>query len=220
MRRVTSGSLTPVAFCSTLVTPICTTRLCVQFACTAPHFSNEPPTGSPFSSTCATLIGPERVSTAPKVRWTVPNEALHLLPPAVEQVLEPTVPFCSSQSSLTSTGPAAAATGMVVAVRHWPEEYVSGYVVPLTVAVSFAPTPVTRLVGSLAPVPKSTTARTPTVQLADAEEKYGSLHEPLTRSTWRAIGLLGWTAVPAADQPRRCTMPFEGVPLISAAPAS
>src|SRR3954454_9146084 len=119
-RSVTSGAVTDVAFDRTLLTPICTTRLWVQLACTALHFSNEPPTGRPFSSTCATLMGPERVSTAPKERWTVPNEPLHLLPPAVEHVLEPTVPFCSSQPSVTSKGPAPEVTGIVVAVFHWP----------------------------------------------------------------------------------------------------
>jgi hypothetical protein len=45
------------------------------------------------------LIAPERVSTALNVRWTVLKLPLHLLPPAVEHVLPPTVPFCSSQSS-------------------------------------------------------------------------------------------------------------------------
>jgi hypothetical protein len=124
-RSATTGSLTPVAFISAPLTPMRTTRLCVQLVWTVLQRSRSSAHGSPFSSTCATLIGPERASLALNARWTVPKLPLHLLPPEVEQVLPFSVPLVSAQLSVTGSGPAFGATGIVVGDVHLPAEYVS-----------------------------------------------------------------------------------------------
>jgi hypothetical protein len=75
--------------------------------------SNEFAQNEPSSEICATLIGPERAVLAPKVRWTIPNVPLHLLPPPSLHSLLPTVPIVSRHSSSTGSGPAPGATGIV-----------------------------------------------------------------------------------------------------------
>ena len=70
----------------------------------------------------------------------------------------------------------------------------SGWLTPLTTALRLAP----RVVGS---APKSTFARTPIVQLAAEETKYGSVQSPLKSVTPRASGGSCAPTVPAV-QPR------------------
>src|SRR5215210_4338304 len=115
MRSATIGSLTEDAFPRLAVTPMRTTRLCVQLVCTALQRSSELAHVRPFSSTCATLIGPERVSLAAKVRCATPEKLpLHGLVPLLLQVAVPCLPTCSSQFIVTGMGPVAVGTGIVV----------------------------------------------------------------------------------------------------------
>jgi hypothetical protein len=69
-------------------------------------------------------------------------------------------------------------------------------VVPAIVAVTSAPT------SDGFATPKSTTAETPTVHVVESDVKYGSVQEPGTRPTSRAIGAFGCAPLPALDQPR------------------
>jgi len=134
----------------------------------------------------------------------------HLFPLGLQSSSLPptfTWPIVCSQRSSTGSGPAFGATAnvSVPAENHLPlaASNVRGRETPPTTAVREAPSSPT---GSF--VPKSTTALTPTVQLAVAAVKYASAHEPAKSRTSRAIGGLGCAPLPADDQPRTYTMPF------------
>src|SRR5687768_12589253 len=178
--------------------PILTTRSCVV-PCSKEFAQKEP-----LSQIWASLIGPDRASVAENERCTTPKVPSHLFPPVVLHVSPPTVPMVSSQSSVTATGPSPAPTVKKFAPvdSHSPVAalYVSGWVVPPTVASSLAPT----TVGS---PPKSTAARTPIVQ-AEPLVKYGSVHVPGKSVTLRTSGGLGCAPLPEFDHPRAWTMPL------------
>src|SRR3954454_8825596 len=114
-RRATTGSLTEAALARLPLTPIRTTRLCVQLIWTELQRSRAFAHWTPFSHTSAARIGPERTSSAANARCTEPKDPLHLLPPDVLQELPFSVPLVSAQSIETTIGPAAGATGIVVA---------------------------------------------------------------------------------------------------------
>src|SRR5919199_5145841 len=113
-RSVVGGSVGRLSFSRLARTPIRTTRLWVQVAqrsSALAHFR-------PFSHTSATLMGPDRDSVAPNARWTVPKLPVHGLLFFVEHVLFLILPAVSAQSSVTGTGPAPEATGIVVGELH------------------------------------------------------------------------------------------------------
>src|SRR5687768_13098218 len=88
-RISTIGSLTDEAFSRLPLTPIRTTRSCVQLVWTELQRSSEFAPSRPFSEILASMIGPDRSELAPKTRWMTPNVPLHLLPPPVLQVSPP-----------------------------------------------------------------------------------------------------------------------------------
>src|SRR5213594_3878943 len=96
--------------------PILATTLCVQEGCTAEQRSNEFAQPEPPSQSCANWIGPLRELEAAKLRMSGavadPKLPLHLLLPLFLQALPPWLPFVSSQSSHTATGPTS---GLIVA---------------------------------------------------------------------------------------------------------
>src|SRR5919199_3261145 len=112
-RRATTGSLTEAAFARLPVTPMRTTRLCVQLVWTVLQRSNEFDHCTPFSNTWASWIGPDAVLDALKARCTVPNEPVHLFPPPVLHALPAWVPLVSAQPSVIGMAPAPGATGIV-----------------------------------------------------------------------------------------------------------
>ena len=87
-RISTIGSFTDEAFARLPLTPIVTTRLCVQLVCAALQRSSEFAPETPSFEIVAILIGPERAAEAENARCTVPNEPLHLFPPVVPQLLQ------------------------------------------------------------------------------------------------------------------------------------